>query len=38
MVSAQIENARLLTDLEITKLRYQYAIGQNIFEYTLEDL
>lgn len=38
MVSAQIEHARLLTDLEITKLRYQYAIGQNIFEYTLEDL
>ena len=38
MVSAQIEPARLLTDLEITKLRYQYAIGQNIFEYTLEDL
>ncbi len=38
MVSAQIEHARLLTDLEITKLRYQYAVGQNIFEYTLEDL
>ena len=38
MVSAQIEHARLLTDLEITKLRYQYAIGQNIFEYALEDL
>lgn len=38
MVSAQIEHARLLTDLEITKLRYQYAIGQNIFEYTLGDL
>ena len=38
MVSAQIEHARLLTDLEITKLRYQYAIGQNIFDYSLEDL
>ena len=38
MVSAQIEHARLLTDLEITRLRYQYAVGQNIFEYTLEDL
>ncbi len=38
MVSAQIEHARLLTDLEITKLRYQYAIGQNIFDYSSEDL
>ncbi len=38
MVSAQIEHARLLTDLEIMKLRYQYAIGQNIFDYSLEDL
>ncbi|MBP5430666.1 MAG: TolC family protein [Elusimicrobiaceae bacterium] len=38
MVSAQIEHARLLTDLEIAKLRYQYAIGQNIFDYSLEDL
>ena len=38
MVSAQIDHARLLTDLEITKLRYQYAVGQNIFEYSLEDL
>lgn len=38
MVSAQIEHARLLTDLEMAKLRYRYAIGQNIFDYSLEDL
>ncbi|GEM_PF-1193869 len=38
MVSAQIEHARLITDLEIAKLRYQYAIGQNIFDYSLEEL
>ncbi len=38
MVSAQIEHARLLTDLEITKLRYMYSVGQNIFDYSLEDL
>lgn len=38
MVSAQINHLTLITDLAIAKLRYQYAIGQNIFEYSLEDL
>lgn len=38
MISAQIEHARLITELTDTKMRYQYAIGQNIFDYTLEDL
>ena len=38
MVSAQINNLTLITDLAIEKLRYQYAVGQNIFSYSLEDL
>lgn len=38
MVSAQIDHATLITELEVTKLRYRRAIGDHIFEYSLEEL
>ncbi len=38
MVSAQIDHATLITELETTKLRYLHAIGDPIFDYSLEEL
>ena len=37
MISAQVNHVTLITELAVTKLRYQYAVGQNIFDYSLED-
>lgn len=38
MISAQVSYATLQSELTITRLRYQYAIGQNIYDYKPEDL
>lgn len=38
MISAQVNHVTLITELAVTKLRYQYAVGETIFDYSLEDL
>lgn len=37
MTSAQVNHATLVTELAVMKLKYRYAIGENIFEYSMED-
>lgn len=38
MISAQVNYATLLSELTITRLRYQYALGEQIYDYKPEDL
>lgn len=37
MTSAQVNHATLMTELAVAKLKYRYAIGENIFEYSPEE-
>lgn len=37
MISAQVNYATLLSELTITRLRYQYALGEQIYDYKPED-
>ncbi|MBO4556384.1 MAG: TolC family protein [Elusimicrobiales bacterium] len=38
MTSAQVNHATLMTELAIAKLKYKYALGENIYTYLPEDL
>ena len=37
MTSAQVNHATLMTELAVAKLKYRYAIGENIFVYSPEE-
>ncbi len=38
MISAQVNFATLLSELTLTRLRYRYALGEQIYDYKPEDL
>lgn len=38
MISAQVNHATLITELAVAKLRYRYATGENIFDFSSEDM
>ncbi|MCR4819725.1 MAG: TolC family protein [Elusimicrobiales bacterium] len=38
MISAQVNHATLITELALAKLKYRYAIGENIFDFSSEDM